>query len=218
MEYYFQKRPTSPLPSVKPSGLTPSEPVLMLPPSGVLAGLGQESLAQLCGYGRRHCYTQGTVVMREGEMQDRFYIVISGQLSISARSAGHDIPLNIAEAGECLGEISLLEPGPATATVQVLKDAVLWSMDIAQLRAYLFEHTGGAGVLLMGMASCLSKRLREANQLIARHHVAPVETLPQGRERAITAENTRIHLGLFERFKKTMAPEKKIKISTEIKM
>ena len=212
MEYYFRK--TAPLPSVNPV----ADEGLKLPATGVLEGLNDSSLAQLASFGRRHCYAKGTVVMREGEMQNRFYIVISGQLAISAHNGGHDIPLNLAEAGECLGEISLLEPGPATATVQVLQDAILWSMDIDQLRGYLFEHTGGAGALLMGMASCLSKRLREANQLIARHHVAPVETLPAGRQRAITAENTPVHLGLFERLKKTIAPEKKVRISTEIKM
>jgi CRP/FNR family cyclic AMP-dependent transcriptional regulator len=189
-----------------------------LPAKGVLAALNPESRAQLASYGRPHHFAAGTVVMREGEMLNCIYIVVTGQLAISARSGGHEIELNLAEAGECLGEISLLEPCPATATVKVLKDATLWSMDIEQLRTYLFVHPGGAGALLTGMASCLSKRLREANQLIARHHVPPVETLPRGRERAITADNTPVQLGFFDRLKKSLAVEKKVQISREIKM
>jgi hypothetical protein len=70
----------------------------------------------------------------------------------------------------------------------------------------------------MGMASCLSKRLRQANQLIAKHHMLPVETLPQGRERAITASNTPVQIGFFDRLKKRLGAEKKVHISTKIKM
>jgi hypothetical protein len=72
-------------------------------------------------------------------------------------------------------------------------------MDIGDLRSYLSEHAGGAGALLMGMATCLSKRLRQTNKLIAQHHIKPVETLPEGRERAITASSTLVQLGFFDR-------------------
>ena len=54
--------------------------------------------------------------------------------------------------------------------------------------------------------------------MIAKHHVLPVETLPQGRERAITAGNTPVQIGFFDRLKKKLVAEKKIRISTKIKM
>ena len=69
------------------------------------------------------------------------------------------------------------------------------------------------------MAACLSERLREANRRICRHHIPPVETLPAGRERAITATNAPIQPGFFERLKQSMAlPEKKVRLSTKIKL
>ena len=94
--------------------------------------------------------------------------------------------MSTATEGECLGETSLLEPGLASATVRVAKESTVWSIDSEDLRAFVAEHTGGSGSLLMGIASCLSQRLRHANELIASNHVPPVETLPEGRERAIT--------------------------------
>lgn len=189
-----------------------------LPPLGILAGLSELSLANLASYGRYHQFPAGTEIIREGELQDRFYVVVTGKLAISARSGDTEMALSSAQAGECLGEVSLLQPGPASASVRVVEDALLWSMDIGDLRTYLAEHTGGAGALLMGMASCLSKRLREANQLIAKHHVKPVETLPQGRERAITASNTLVQISFFDRLKKSLGGDKKVHISTKIKM
>jgi len=194
------------------------EPSPALPPLGILAGLSDLSLKNLASYGCYHRFPAGIEIIREGELQDRFYVVVTGRLTISARSGDTEMPLSTARAGECLGEVSLLEPGPASASVRVVEEATLWSMAIGDLRAYLSEHAGGAGALLMGMACCLSKRLRQANELIARHHVLPVETLPQGRERAITAGNTPVHVGFFDRLKKKLGAEKKIRISTKIKM
>ena len=183
-----------------------------------MTGLSDRSLANLAAFGRYQQFTPDTVIIQEGDLQDRFFVVVTGKLAITAFSGGREVPLSMAEAGECLGEVSLLEPGPASASVKVLEHATLWSMNMDDLRAYLSEHAGGGGALLMGMASCLSQRLRQTNQLIVKHHMAPVETLPAGRERAITADNTPVHLGFFDRLKKTIAGEKKIRISTKIKM
>ena len=191
-----------------------------LPPLGILAGLSDRSLANLASYGQYQQLQPETVIITEGEPQDRFYIVVSGKLAITVTASGKEVPLSIAEAGECLGEVSLLEPGPASANVKVTELATLWSMNLEDLRNYLTEHAGGGGALLMGMASCLSQRLRQANQLISQNRVNPIEILPHGRERAITAENTPVQIGFFDRLKKSMggSGEKKVRISTEIKL
>jgi CRP/FNR family transcriptional regulator, cyclic AMP receptor protein len=190
-----------------------------LPPVGILSALSDQSLSNMAPYGKYEEFPVGTTIIKEGVLQDRFYVVVTGKLSITAMASGKEVPLNVAEAGECLGEVSLLEPGPASATVKVLEPTTLWSMDLEALRNYITEHAGGGGALLMGMASCLSTRLRQANQLIARHQVTPVETVLPNRERAITADNTPVQIGFFDRLKKSMgAGEKKVKISTEIKL
>jgi len=189
-----------------------------LPALGILSNLSDRSLTNMATYGRYEKFAPGTVLIKEGDPQDRFYVVVAGKLAISAMASGQEVPLSVAEVGECLGEVSLLEPGAASATVKVVEPATLWSMNLDDLRVYLTEHAGGGGALLMGMASCLSQRLRQANQLIAKHRVVPVETLPAGRDRAITAENTPVQVGFFDRLKKSMGGERKVKISTEIKL
>jgi CRP/FNR family cyclic AMP-dependent transcriptional regulator len=191
-----------------------------LPQTGILQGLNTKSLENLCHYGRYDRHAAGTVLMSEGKTQDRFYVVVSGELSVTTKKAGKEIALSVAKAGECLGEVSLLEPGPASATVRVAEEAMLWSMDIHDLRVYILDHAGGAGSLLMGMATCLTARLREANELIKKHHMPPAETLPAGRARAITASNTVVQIGFFDKLKKKVGMEdrKTIRISTKIKM
>ena len=72
--------------------------------------------------------------------------------------------------------------------------------------------------MLLGMATCLCQRMRHANALIISHHKKPVETLPVGRERAITAENTPMQIGFFDRLKQSLLGENKAAISPKIKM
>lgn len=209
--------PPAPVGTELPEGWEELPPPL--PPLGILAGLSDRSLENLASYGRYTRHTPGEQIITEGDLQDRFYVVVLGKLAITASAGGKEIPLSMAEVGECLGEVSLLEPGPASASVKVVELATLWSMNLDDLRSYLSEHAGGGGALLMGMASCLSQRLRQVNKLIGKHHVVPVEILPRGRERAITAENTPVQIGFFDRLKKSLGTgEKKVRISTEIKM
>jgi CRP/FNR family cyclic AMP-dependent transcriptional regulator len=189
-----------------------------LPALGILAGLSDQSLVTLAPYGKYQQLPAGSELITEGDPQDRFYVVVSGKLAVSALVAGKNVPLSVAEAGECLGEVSVLEPGPASANVKVQEDAVLWSMNLEDMRVYLSEHLGGGGALLMGMAQCLSRRIRQTNHLISQHHAVPIEPLPRGESRAITADNTPVNLGFFDRLKKSMSSEKKVKISTEIKL
>jgi len=206
-----------PLHAAVPEGFEELPPPL--PPLGILSNMSDRSLANMAAYGRWEKVAPGEVLIKEGEPQDRFYVVVSGKLAVTALASGQEVPLSVAEVGECLGEVSLLEPGMASATVTVVEPSTLWSMDLADLRSYLSEHAGGGGALLMGMASCLAQRLRQANLLIAKHRVMPIETLPAGRERAITAENTPMQVGFFDRLKKSISGgEKKVKISTEIKL
>jgi len=196
----------------------PSDSAVALPALGILAGLSDRARSNLARFGTYQTSPAGTEIIREGASQNRLYIVIKGELTITCRTGGKEIMLSTAKDGECLGETSLLEPGLASATVRVAEEATVWSIDSEDLRAFVAEHTGGSGSLLMGIASCLSQRLRHANELIASNHVPPVETLPEGRERAITATNTLVHIGFFDRLKKSIAGEKKIVIPTRIKM
>jgi CRP-like cAMP-binding protein len=209
-------RPTARLPEVAPNA-DRSGP--QLPAVGILAGLSAQSLSNLCAYGAFESYPAAQEVIRQGARQEKLYVVVEGRLAVTVRRGAQEVQVSEAHAGECLGEVSLLEPGAASATVRTLETSVLWSLDTTGLRIFMGDHPGGAGAFLMGMASCLSARLREANRRICQHHMLPVETLPAGRERAITASNAPIQPGFFERLKQTIAiPKKTVRIPTKIKL
>ena len=89
-----------------------------LPPVGILAGLSTESLANLASYGVYASYRDETEIIVEGHDQDRLYILVEGQLQIFASVSGQEMSLAKVEPGECIGELAVLVPGPASATTR----------------------------------------------------------------------------------------------------
>jgi MFS family permease len=84
----------------------------------------------------------GTVVVREGEPGERYYVVEDGQLEVSVAGRAHRVELG---AGDGFGEIALLRGVPRTASVRAIGSARLWALD---RRAFLESVAGSAGAEL----------------------------------------------------------------------
>jgi hypothetical protein len=82
----------------------------------------------------------GTVIVKEGDPGDRFYILADGEVSVTAKGA----PLSDLRAGEYFGEIALLRDIPRTATVVAKTDAVLYALDRDDFLATVTGHAPSA--------------------------------------------------------------------------
>jgi CRP-like cAMP-binding protein len=70
----------------------------------------------------------GTVLMREGETGDRFYVLLAGVLAVSQRDFG---ARSVLRPGEYFGEVAPAMGFPRTATVSAMTPAVVASCDRA---------------------------------------------------------------------------------------
>jgi serine/threonine protein kinase len=61
-----------------------------------------------------HEYQDGEDIVREGEMDDRFYIIVSGQAEVEANG----IKLGLLENGACFGETSYVRGAKRTASIK----------------------------------------------------------------------------------------------------
>ena len=94
--------------------------------AGLLADLPGETLARLAERMERHHVAPGTVVVREGEEGDRFYVVLSGIFAVTQAARG---PRRLLRPGETFGEVALAMHVPRTASVRALTPGVVASCD-----------------------------------------------------------------------------------------
>ena len=93
---------------------------------GLLATLPGETLARLASNMTREEIAAGEGVVLEGEAGDRFYVVLSGMLTVSQRSRGAQ---SILRPGDYFGEVALAMNVPRTASVRALTPVTVASCD-----------------------------------------------------------------------------------------
>ncbi len=95
---------------------------------GLLATLPGETLARLAQRMTREDVPAGAGIVAEGEDGDRFYVVLSGMLSVAQETRG---PQGVLRPGDYFGEVALAMDMPRTASVRALTPATVASCDRA---------------------------------------------------------------------------------------
>ena len=93
---------------------------------GLLAELPGERLRKLSDRMRREQVPAGAAVVQEGDEGDRFYVVLSGMLSVSQDALG---ARRVLKPGDYFGEVALAMEVPRTASVRALTPSVVASCD-----------------------------------------------------------------------------------------
>jgi CRP-like cAMP-binding protein len=128
----------------------------------------------------------GDDIVREGEPATRLLIIRSGSARVLKRGEGgadHDVHRLV--AGDCIGELALIDPAPRSATVRADGPVEVLAIPLADLLALAAERPG-FGLGLLGMARLVTERLR-----------ASTATVVQQLERALAEERIRGAMGTF---------------------
>jgi CRP-like cAMP-binding protein len=111
-------------------------------------------------------YAANAVLMQEGTPGAGLFILVEGKVRVTQASGPNEPPRELAVlgAGEVIGEMSLLDDLPRSATVTALEPSRCLLMSVWDFRASLRESPD-IGIKLLGQ---LSRRLRKTEQLL--HH------------------------------------------------
>ena len=146
----------------------PSKPTL--PTFSWIGHLKEDDRDLLSSYGQFFPGHPGSVIIEKGVLQTEVFVVISGQLEVLGDQEededgelGEPALLARVGPGETLGEMSLFDPAPATATVRASEFSQLWRIADSDLIQFMEQNPGAGNVLLRTLATILAQRLRQVD-------------------------------------------------------
>lgn len=102
------------------------------------ANLNDIELRHIIEEGYQKKLQVGEIICRENDPGDSFYIILSGSVDVFVESI--DKQVAVREAGEFIGEMSLLMGTPRTATLRTLEATTLFVVDRGNLQSLLRRH------------------------------------------------------------------------------
>ena len=106
----------------------------------------------------------GELLITEGKHAASMIIVYSGALRVTVGQGKQRIELPEIKSGEWVGEISLLDPGPASANVRTCGATTILEFSHQALLAFIKKHPAGALHLLSSLARDLAGRLNRTSE------------------------------------------------------
>ena len=109
---------------------------------------------------RLRTLSPGTILFREGEIEDDFFVISTGYVQLSMHVPGRgDVPFLTTGPGELVGWSGLLGEGRMTATATALEETTLIAMSGQKLRDLCSSEQDLGYILLKRVAQVLSQRL-----------------------------------------------------------
>lgn len=132
--------------------------------SPLLANFSSDDVAQLSTFGESRSYTAGETIIEEDEDNQYLYLVLKGTVEVLKK--GERGPQRIAEISTSgsLGEMSIFDPGPSSATVKAVGEVEVWRASQASLERMHEIRPKVAYRLVTRICGVLAKRLRQLNQ------------------------------------------------------
>jgi CRP-like cAMP-binding protein len=141
------------------------ERVLLLARVPLFVCLRTDQLSRLAPLLEPVAWAKGERVFDKGDMGLELYILTSGHIGISVDpDPACQLLINELRAGDCLGEMALIDSEPRSATAHVLEDTEALALDKDRLHGLLMSYPE----LGIGMLRALSQRLRAMTPKLAK--------------------------------------------------
>lgn len=106
----------------------------------------------------------GAHFFREGEAASAMFVLESGRVAVVKRRDGVDRRLRELSAGDCFGEMALIDMSPRSASVIAIEDCSAIRLTNADLHRVYQADLEQFALIQMNIARELSRRLRIANE------------------------------------------------------
>jgi CRP-like cAMP-binding protein len=118
-------------------------------------------------------YPADTVIVEQETLQEKFYIIIAGEVEVSHSTEGLKVILTSLTAGQFFGEISLFDPGLATAEVKSLTPVRTLEISTKQFRDFIRQKPELAADFTFQLAQAVAQRFRQSHDIIQEELIKP---------------------------------------------
>jgi len=105
-------------------------------------------------------YSDGEIIFKEGETGNVMYVLQSGKVKITKKTASENITLAILESGEIFGEMALFDRLPRSATATALGNTRVLHID----KKKLFSTISRDPTLVFKVIETMSQRIRRLDE------------------------------------------------------
>jgi signal transduction histidine kinase len=143
----------------------------------ILAALPRTLLDEVAGHARRLHVPAGGLVMQEGSAGDGLYLLLDGEVEVTRRCGDRDVVLAVFGSGAVLGEMSMVERNPRSASVRALRDSEILVVEPEDFEKVLERSPATSLALLRTVLA----RLRSTEASLVQHaKLASLGTLAAG--------------------------------------
>ncbi len=127
----------------------------------VFSGLSREDIAKILGKMEECSAAAGSMIFRQGDKGDAFYLIQSGAVQVVLESGtGRSEAIAVLGPQDWFGEMALLSGEPRSATIIAVKETNLWRLSREAWDELVDRHP----TWLLQFCATLSRRLARADQ------------------------------------------------------
>ncbi len=133
--------------------------------------LPQDAIEWLANRAQTRQYPRGTIVLAEGQPGNELFVVESGRVKVYVSNVdGRELVLYHATAGDYVGELSIIDGEPRSATVQTMEKSSFLVLNQTDLRDLMKRDADFAMVIVQ----TLTRKLRIATDQVRSLGLDPV--------------------------------------------
>jgi CRP/FNR family transcriptional regulator, cyclic AMP receptor protein len=125
--------------------------------------LTQRQLASVGAHAAWRVFEKGTVIVRQGELADSFFVIASGQVKVYMTEGDREVILKTLGAGDFFGELPMFDQEPRSASVAAIERCHLQTLSYKSFQRAI----EGSPDIAKRVLETLAKRLRDADRKIS---------------------------------------------------
>ena len=138
----------------------------VLKSSSLFAEFGADELAELQASLQNTHFAPGDVILGEGNANRALHILKTGRIRVTQKVEGQKVVLCDLVAGQTFGELSIIEDGVASATLEAVTESDVLSIAMHDLARFLQTHPPAAAKFWRAVAVDLRRRLLQTNDVV----------------------------------------------------